>query len=96
LSVAFSKEDIEHLGRLARLRTTDEEREALAAQLQRIVGYVEQLSEVDVAGVEPMTHAVPMQQRRREDATQKVVGRRALEGSAGYEDGLVRLPRIVE
>jgi aspartyl-tRNA(Asn)/glutamyl-tRNA(Gln) amidotransferase subunit C len=94
--MALSPDDIEHLARLARLRTSDAERAALAAQLERIVGYVELLSEVDVEGVEPMTHAVPLDARRRTDEATDVAGRRALEGSAGYSDGLVRVPRIVE
>lgn len=90
-------EEASKLARLARLRLGDDELEGLRAQLGRVVGFVEQLREVDVDGVEPMTHAVPLPLARRADeADGDVVGRRALEGSAGYEDGLVRLPRIVE
>lgn len=90
-------EEASKLARLARLRLADDELEGLRTQLARIVGFVEQLAEVDVEGVEPMTHAVPLALRRRPDEpTPDVAGRRALEGSAGYEGGLVRLPRIVE
>ncbi len=94
---ALSRADLEKLARLARLKIDDGQLEALRLQLGRIVGFVEQLAEVDVEGVEPMTHAVPMTlPRRADEADPDVAGRRALTGSAGYQDGLVRLPRIVE
>lgn len=93
----LSIEEASKLARLARLRLTDEQLQGLRGQLGRIVGFVEQLAEVDVDGVAPMTHAVPVTPRRRPDEpADEVAGRRALEGSAGYEDGLVRVPRIVE
>lgn len=93
----LSLDEARKLARLSRLALGDDELEALREQLGRIVGFVEQLSEVDTDGVEPMTHAVPMALPRREDtASDDVAGRSALQGSAGYEDGLVRLPRIVE
>lgn len=90
-------EEASKLARLARLKVEGEELERLRTQLGRIVGFVEQLREVDVEGVEPMTHAIPLTlPRRADEASDDVVGRRALEGSAGYEEGLVRLPRVVE
>lgn len=95
--MSFSPDEIETLARLSRLSLSDDERKALGEQLVRIVGYVEQLQEVDVDGVEPMSHAIPMTQRMRADeATDDVAGRRALRGSAGYSDGRVRVPRVVE
>lgn len=96
-SVELTLEQASKLARLARLKLDDEELESLREQLVRVVGFVEQLSEVDTEGTEPLTHAVPMTLPRRPDeARDDVIGRAALEGSAGYEDGLVRLPRIVE
>ena len=49
----LSQDDILHLGRLSRLRLTEEEQARFAGQLSSVVGYVEQLSEVDVSGIGP-------------------------------------------
>lgn len=94
--MALSPDEVRKVARLARLHLEDEELSALGAQLNDIVGYVEQLREVDTDGVEPLFHAVPLELRRRDDEAKEGVGRRGLEGSAGYEDGLVRVPKIVE
>lgn len=95
--MSLSKADVEKLARLSRLSLPEGELDGMLDQLNRIVGYVEQLSEVDVDGVEPMVHAVPTTLRHRADtAREDVVGRDALTGSAGYEDGLVKVPKIVE
>ncbi len=89
-------EDIRKLASLSRLALRDDEVAALQQQLGDIVGYVDQLKEVDIEGVEPMTHAVPAVLPRREDVAIDVLGRATVEGSAGYEDGLVKVPKIVE
>src|SRR5205085_11652775 len=56
---------VKRIGRLARIRIEDGEVEKYAAELNTILGFVEQLGEVDVAGVEPMTSVTPMALRRR-------------------------------
>lgn len=94
--MALSLDDIRHLARLARLGLDDAELERLGADLNEIVGYVEQLSKVDVEGVEPLFSPVPAGLRRRADEVAEGIGRRGLEGSQGYEEGLVRVPKIVE
>lgn len=52
--------DIDYVARLARLELSPEERTTFAAQLQQVLGYVEQLQEVNVSGVEPTAHAFPV------------------------------------
>ncbi len=88
--------DIRKLASLSQLALRDDEVQSLKADLGDIVDYVSQLSEVDIEGVEPMTHAVPALLPRREDKAEAVLGRAAVAGSAGYEDGLVKVPKIVE
>ncbi|OGZ61129.1 MAG: hypothetical protein A2932_00220 [Candidatus Spechtbacteria bacterium RIFCSPLOWO2_01_FULL_46_10] len=53
----LSKEEVENIARLARLKLTDEERDFYAEELSAVLGYVEQLNEVDVSGVETTAHA---------------------------------------
>ena len=62
--------DLDRLCVLARLSLTAEEKEKLGPQLARIVGYVEELREVDVDGVEPMAHAIPLENVLREDVAE--------------------------
>ena len=58
---------VKRVAHLARIRVTDEEAEALRGELNAILGFVEQLNEVDVSGVEPMTSVLPMRAKMRED-----------------------------
>ena len=57
---ALTSADVEKIALLARLQLTDAELETMTGQLAAIVGYVDQLSEVETEGVEPMAHAVEM------------------------------------
>ena len=56
--MALSRADVEKVALLARLQLSDDELDRLTGELVQIVGYVDQLAEVDTEGVEPMAHAV--------------------------------------
>ena len=58
---------VKRVAHLARIRVTDEEVEGLGDELNAILGWVEQLNEVDVSGIEPMTSVLPMAAKKRED-----------------------------
>ncbi|MBC8131184.1 MAG: Asp-tRNA(Asn)/Glu-tRNA(Gln) amidotransferase subunit GatC [Rhizobiaceae bacterium] len=58
---------VRRVARLSRLAVSDDEAEAMRSELNAILVFVEQLSEVDVGGVEPMTSVMPMAMRKRED-----------------------------
>ena len=94
--MSISIENVKSLGRLARLSLSDEEITSTQKTLNEIVGYVESLQKVNVEGVLAMTHAVPMEIPLRADVALVGAGREALMGSAGYEDGLVKVPKIIE
>jgi len=59
---------VKRVAHLARIQVSDDEAEALKGELNTILGFVEQLNEVDVAGVEPMTSVTPMAMKKRADA----------------------------
>ena len=59
---------VRRIARLARIAVADDEVEHLRGELNAILAFIEQLSEVDVTGVEPMTSVTPMQMKRRTDA----------------------------
>jgi len=60
-------ETVRRVARLARIAVTDEEAERMSGELNQILGFVEQLNEVDVSGVEPMTSVIPFAIKQRPD-----------------------------
>ncbi|MBL8595411.1 MAG: Asp-tRNA(Asn)/Glu-tRNA(Gln) amidotransferase subunit GatC [Devosia sp.] len=88
---------VKRIGRLARIRIEEGEVETYRTELNTILGFVEQLGEVDVSGVEPMTSVMPMTLRRREDKVtdggypEKIVANAPL-----TEDNFFMVPKVVE
>ena len=60
-------ETVRRVARLARIAVTQEEAERMSGELSHILGFVEQLNEVDVSGIEPMTSVIPMAIKERQD-----------------------------
>lgn len=59
---------VKRVARLARIAVSDDEAGRMTGELNAILGFVEQLNEVDVTGVEPMTSVTPMAMKKRQDA----------------------------
>jgi aspartyl-tRNA(Asn)/glutamyl-tRNA(Gln) amidotransferase subunit C len=59
---------VKRVARLARIAVSEDEAERMVGELNGILGFVEQLGEVDVRNVEPMTSVTPMEMRKRQDA----------------------------
>lgn len=59
---------VKRVARLARIAVSEEDAARVTGELNTILGFVEQLNEVDVSGVEPMTSVIPMEMRKRQDA----------------------------
>jgi len=91
------KMDIEKVARLARLELSGEEKETFGNQMEQILAYMEQLNRLDTAGVEPTSHAIPVQNAFREDETKSSFPYEEVLGIAPEEeDGHFRVPRIIE
>ena len=85
------------MARLARIRISDEEAKSLENELTGILEWVEQLSEVDVSDVEPMTRVVPIALKMREDVVtdgDKVAD--IVANAPMSEDGFFVVPKVVE
>jgi aspartyl-tRNA(Asn)/glutamyl-tRNA(Gln) amidotransferase subunit C len=65
--MAVDKDTVAKIAKLARIRVSEEQQAALAGELSNILGWVEQLNELDTEGVEPMTSVVAMKPPLRED-----------------------------
>jgi len=86
-----------HVAHLARIRVEEEELPALAEEFNRILGFVEQLTEVDVEGVEPMVSVTPMRLKRREDAvTDGGMPETVLVNAPDAREGFFAVPKVVE
>ena len=89
--------DVNYVAQLARITLTKEEEEKLAAQLGHILGYIEKLRELDVSGIEPTAHAVPMVNVFRPDETQPGLSQNeALHNAPRQANGLFIVPKIME
>jgi len=93
----ISREDVEHVGRLARLALSEAESERMREQLSGILAYIDTLRALDTAGVEPTSHAVPLVNVMRDDATRPCLSQdAALANAPDRSDDFFRVPRIIE
>ena len=93
----ISREDVDHVARLARLALSDAEKERMRAQLDSILAYIDKLRALDVEAVEPTSHAVPLVNVMRDDEV--APGLPAPEALANAPDRageFFRVPRIIE
>jgi aspartyl-tRNA(Asn)/glutamyl-tRNA(Gln) amidotransferase subunit C len=89
--------DIKYVAHLARLHLTPDEEKKLGAQLGNILGYIEKLNQLDVSGVEPTAHAVPMVNVTRPDEIRpSLPHEEALRNAPAQANGLFMVPKIVE
>lgn len=95
--MAIDKNTVMKVARLARIAVSDAEAEALRGELNTILGFVEQLNEVDVAGVEPMTAVVQMPMKKRADiVTEGDQMDRILANAPAREGPFFAVPKVVE
>lgn len=89
--------DVKYVAHLARLNLSPAEEQKLGAQLDQILGYIEKLKEVDVSGVEPTAHAVPLVNVMRPDEVRpSLSNEEALRNAPASRGGLFLVPKIVE
>jgi aspartyl-tRNA(Asn)/glutamyl-tRNA(Gln) amidotransferase subunit C len=89
--------NVKHVAKLARLSLTEDECSQFTEQLDKIIGYFDELSEVDTNGIEPMSHPIPKGNVLREDVVVRSATREQLmEGAPVKEGSFFRVPRIGE
>ena len=88
---------VRRIAHLARIAVEESEVEHLRGEINAILAFVEQLSEVDVEGVEPMTSVTPMVMRQREDAvTDGGMADLIVRNAPATEDNFFLVPKVVE
>ncbi|MCB1100966.1 MAG: Asp-tRNA(Asn)/Glu-tRNA(Gln) amidotransferase subunit GatC [Kiritimatiellae bacterium] len=89
--------DVEYIAKLARLELTAEEKASYQSQLNDVLDYVRQLQELDVSGVEPTAHAVPVHNVFREDCERPCLDHEAvMENAPDQRADHFLVPRIIE
>jgi len=95
--MAVDKETVKRVARLARIAVSEDEVEKLRGDLNTILGFVEQLNEVDVTGVEPMTAVVAMKMKMRPDVVTEGVAADAVTANAPTrQEHFFVVPKVVE
>jgi aspartyl-tRNA(Asn)/glutamyl-tRNA(Gln) amidotransferase subunit C len=89
--------EVEQVARLARLSLTPDEKERMREQLDRILGYIDKLRELDTTGVPPTSHAIPMLNVMRDDEVwTSLPVTEALANAPDRREDFFRVPRILE
>lgn len=96
-TMSVNTEQVRHIARLARIKMSDAEIEALVPELNNILGWIEQLGEVNTDGVEPLTAVIANQLRLRDDVVSDGNCRDAVLANApGAEHGFFAVPKVIE
>lgn len=95
--MSIDLQTVKKIASLSRISVTDAEAEAMVPELNNILGWVEQLGEVDVTGVEPMTAVIPNTLRLRDDiVTDGDVRDKVLANAPQAEHGFFAVPKVIE
>lgn len=95
--MSVTKDDVKKVARLSRIAVPDDKLDTLAQELNGILGWIEQLNEVDIDGVEPMTSVVEAKLPMREDVvTDGNIQDQVLANAPKSDDGFFVVPKAVE
>lgn len=95
--MSIDKANAAKVAKLARIKVEDDALPVLAEEFNTILGFIEQLNEVDVEGVEPMTSVTPMRLKRREDVvTEGDQQDKILANAPDAREGFFAVPKVVE
>ena len=88
---------IDKLSRLAMLQFTDEEREEIKTDLQKMIGFVDKLKELDTAGIEPLLHMSHQTDILREDVPGNMIDHKeALQNAPLHDADYFKVPKVIK
>lgn len=95
--MAVDRETVVRVARLARLKVPEDELDTLAGELSNIMGWIEQLNEVDTDGVEPMASVADMKLRwRADEVTDGGIPDKVTANAPDPQAGMFSVPKVVE
>lgn len=93
----ITREEVAHVARLARLEMSEPEMDQFTGQLNAILQYADKLNEIDTKDILPTAHVLPLKNVFREDKTHPCLpNAKALANAPEAEDGMFRVPRVIE
>ena len=93
----ITREEVEHVAHLARLDFSEEEKVKFTSQLNDILMYMDKLNEADTAGIEPMSHAIALENAFRGDAVKDSLSQELSLSNAPEARGpFFRVPKVIE
>ncbi len=94
--MAISKDDVRHIAKLARLELSEEEIEKFAGQLSQILDHAAKIRELDLDGIEPLTHAIDRKNVFRKDVVKPGLSTEdALKNAPEREENYFKIPPII-
>ena len=95
--MSVTAETVRHVAKLARIAMSDAEIDALVPELNNILGWVDQLAEVDTDGVEPLTAVIDLKLRLRDDVVTDGNNRdKVLANAPDAQHGFFAVPKVIE
>ena len=95
--MSVNTQQVRHIAKLARIAMSDDELERLVPELNNILGWVEQLAEVDTDGIEPLTAVIDLKLRLRDDAvTDGDCRDEVLANAPDAQHGFFAVPKVIE
>ena len=93
----ITDETMDYVGILAKLDLSGEEKEQAKKDMEQMLGFIEQLNELDTTGVEPMSHVLPLENVFREDVVTNGDGSQAtLKNAPGQKDNMFIVPKTFD
>ncbi len=96
--MSVTKEDVKYVANLARLQFSEDEAESLKEDLNKILGYIEQLNELDTGDVEPLEHVteITADTFRKDEAREPLDHADALKNAPDADSDYFRVPKVIE
>ncbi len=95
--MSVSEKDVRYVANLARLQLSEEEVKNLAGDMNKILGYMELLNEIDTSGVEPLEHVIELESRLRKDEAETPLSHEdALKNAPDADSDYFRVPKVIE
>lgn len=95
--MSVTEKEVRYIANLAKLHLSDEEVDSLAGDMNRILGYMDLLNEVDTSDVEPLDHVVEMESRLRKDEAKTPLSHDdAMKNAPDADSDYFRVPKVIE
>lgn len=95
--MSVSEKDVQYVANLARLQLSENEAKGLAKDMNKILGYMDLLNELDTTNVEPLDHVIEMESRLRADEAKPTISHDdALKNAPDADSDYFRVPKVIE